>query len=80
MIITIYSTKTCKYCDKAKDWFKSRDLDFTVVDVGVDLEAREFMVGISGQKSVPVITNQIDDDKWEVYVGFDEETLSAVFD
>lgn len=70
MKITIYSTPTCPYCHQAKDYFKSKKLDFEDVDVASDAEKAEEMVKLSGQMGVPVI--KIGD---KVIVGFDPKEI-----
>lgn len=68
--ITIYSTKTCHYCEDAKNFFKKKKLSYKTVDVGVDLVERKKMVELSGQMGVPVITIGK-----KVFVGFKPEEL-----
>ena len=69
--VEIYSTPTCHYCVMAKDYFKSKGVDYVEYNVGTDLAKRKEMVEISGQMGVPVI--KIDK---EVLVGFDEELIA----
>lgn len=69
--VTIYSTKTCHYCQMAKDLFKERGIKYDEYDVGTDLLKRREMVDKSGQMGVPVIT--IGDD---LIVGFDEARIA----
>lgn len=71
--VTIYTTPTCHYCQAAKDFFASNNIEFAEIDVATDTEAREKMVEMTGQLGVPVI--QIGD---EAIVGFDEEKLKEM--
>jgi glutaredoxin-like YruB-family protein len=65
--IKVYSTPTCPWCVKLKDYLKSRDVDFENIDVSADREAAMEMVKKTGQMGVPVA--KIGD----VYiVGFDQ--------
>ncbi len=63
--IKIYSTPTCVYCKMAKEYFKSRGIQYQEFNVAEDDAAREEMVKKSGQLGVPVI-----DIEGEIFVGF----------
>ncbi len=69
--ITIYSTPSCHYCNLAKDYFKSRNIQYTEYNVATDLERRSEMVEMTGQMGVPVI--KIGD---AVMVGFNQEAIA----
>ncbi|OHA16420.1 MAG: NrdH-redoxin [Candidatus Taylorbacteria bacterium RIFCSPHIGHO2_02_FULL_45_28] len=68
--ITIYSTPTCVYCNMAKNFFKSNNINYTEYNVASDLERRKEMIDKTGQMGVPVI-----DTGSEIIIGFDEEKL-----
>lgn len=53
--VIVYSTPTCPYCVYAKDYFKSKGVAFTDIDVSRDRAKGEEMVRKSGQMGVPVI-------------------------
>jgi len=53
--VTIYTTKTCVWCKKAKEFLKENNIRFTEKDVGSDMIAANEMIEKSGQTSVPVI-------------------------
>ena len=72
MAVKIYSTPTCPWCHKAKDFFKANKVAFTDIDVSKDKKAAEEMVKISGQTGVPVI-----DANGKILVGFDEGKLKS---
>lgn len=55
MKITIYSTPNCPYCVMAKNYFRTRKIEFEDIDVSQDANKAEEMVKISGQMGVPVI-------------------------
>ena len=72
--ITIYSTPTCSYCLMAKDYFAENGVEFEDVDVSIDAERREEMLGLTGgQMGVPVIV--IDG---EVVFGFDKGRIEEL--
>lgn len=73
--VTVYSTSTCPWCDRAKEYLLSRNVPFTNKDVSVDQQAAMEMVRLSGQKGVPVIAAGGD-----VIVGFDQVRLARVAD
>ena len=65
--VTIYSTPTCPYCKKAKEYFKEHSVEFTDIDVSENTDKQKEMVDKSGQMAVPVI-----DIGGTVIVGFDK--------
>jgi len=68
--VLIYSTNTCVFCKKAKEFFKEHKVEFTEIDVGKDIKAAKEMVAKSGQMGVPVI-----DVNGKIIVGFDKPAL-----
>jgi alkyl hydroperoxide reductase subunit F len=72
--VTVYSTKNCPYCRMAKAFLEKHNIPYTAIDVGEDEEAARYMIEISGQRGVPVIT--IDS---EIIVGFDAQRLNGIF-
>lgn len=53
--IIVYSTPTCVYCKMAKDYFRSKGLEYTEHNVAEDDAKRDEMVEKSGQLGVPVL-------------------------
>ena len=72
MKVEIYSTPTCPYCHKAKEYFKANKIEYTDYNVAEDQTRAKEMMDKSGQMGVPVI---VVDDK--VIVGFDKPKLEA---
>ena len=70
MSVKIYTTPTCPWCHKVKDWLKEHKVDFKDIDVSTDQEKAKEMVDKSGQMGVPVT-----DVDGEIIVGFDVEKL-----
>lgn len=68
--IKVYSTSTCPYCHRAKDFLKNNNIQFEDIDVGADPEAGKNMIEKSGQMGVPVI-----DIDGQIIVGFDKEAI-----
>jgi len=71
--VTIYSTPVCHFCQAAKEYFKTNNVEYTEFDVAADQEKRQEMIEMTGQMGVPVI--QIGDD---VVVGFDEAKVAEL--
>lgn len=69
-IVKIYSTSTCPYCIRVKQFLTDNNIDFVNFDVGADSLAAEEMVKKSGQMGVPVL-----DIEGEIIVGFDKERI-----
>lgn len=52
--VTVYSTPTCPWCHKTKEWLKENNIEFENVDVSADKKAADEMIKKSGQMGVPV--------------------------
>ena len=70
MAITLYTTPSCTYCRKAKDYLRQNRVPFTEYDVARDQRRAEEMVRKSGQMGVPVI-----DINGRVIVGFNQPEI-----
>ncbi len=53
--ITIYTTKVCPYCLRAKDLLKRKGQKFTEIDVADDATREEMIAKSGGRRSVPQI-------------------------
>jgi glutaredoxin 3 len=71
--VVIYSTPTCPYCKRAKDYLSRKGIPHTDINVAQDREKAKEMIDKSGQMGVPVIT--IDD---EIVVGFNQSLLDKL--
>ena len=69
-MITIYSTRTCGFCHAAKDYLKTREVDFEEVKVHELPNGAELLMQKSGQLGVPVI-----DVNGQVIIGFNRAVL-----
>ncbi|HEY9060353.1 MAG TPA: glutaredoxin domain-containing protein [Pseudobacteroides sp.] len=70
MNITVYSTPTCPWCTRVKDYLKDKEVGFKEVDVSKDRESAMEMINKSGQRGVPVI-----DIDGNIIVGFDQAAI-----
>ncbi|MAG16347.1 NrdH-redoxin [Candidatus Woesearchaeota archaeon] len=66
----IYTTKTCPWCVKTKEFFTENKVEYEEVDVGTDQKAAQEMFQKSGQMGVPVT-----DIGGEIIIGFDKNKL-----
>lgn len=70
--ITMYTTPTCGFCHMAKEYFKSKNLEFDAKDVTTDPQAYQEIVDKTQQLGVPVI-----DIDGIVIIGFDRPKIDA---
>ena len=68
--VIVYSTQTCPWCKKVKEFLKANKIPFTTKDVGTNTKDAQEMIKKSGQQGVPVI-----DINGEIIVGFNESKL-----
>ena len=52
-MVTVYSTKSCVFCIKLKNWLKQKNIIFDEIIVGQDISAEKFQI-ITGFNGVPV--------------------------
>lgn len=70
MTVKVYSTQSCIWCKKVKEYLSDKGVQFDAIDVGMDREAAKKMVAETGQMGVPVI-----DVDGKYIVGFDKAAL-----
>ena len=71
--VTVYSTPTCPFCIRAKQYLKDNNIEFVNYDVGSDQVKAQEMMKKSGQMGVPVI-----DIDGKIIVGFDKEQIKEI--
>ena len=71
--ITVYSTPTCPFCIRVKQFLKDNNVEFRDIDVSSDEAMVEEMVTKSGQMGVPVV-----DIDGEIVVGFDKDKIAGL--
>jgi len=69
--VRVYSTPTCPYCQRAKQFLKDNKIEFEDFDVSENQEKAQEMIDKTGQMGVPVI-----DIDGEIIVGFDKDAIS----
>ncbi len=55
MVVKVYSTPICPYCQMTKEFLKNNNVKFEDIDVSKDQKAAQEMIEKSGQMGVPVI-------------------------
>jgi len=73
--VIVFSTPTCTYCNRAKQYFRQQGVRFRDVDVSKDPAAARDMVRRSGQQGVPVI-----DINGKIIVGFNKPEIDKLLD
>ncbi len=68
--VIVYSTKTCPWCKKTKEFLKANKILFTEKDVGDNKKNADEMIKKSGQYGVPVINIGK-----EIIVGYDVDGI-----
>lgn len=72
MAVTVYSTPTCPWCHKAKQFLTEQKVAFKDIDVSRSQKAADELAEKSGQMGVPVL-----DINGTIIVGFDREAIAA---
>lgn len=70
--VKVFSTPTCPYCVVAKDYLKSKNVEYEEIDLTQQQEWAQKMVDKSGQMGVPQLW--IGD---KVIVGFDKQAINS---
>jgi glutaredoxin 3 len=70
--VLVYSTPTCPWCIRTKQFLKERNIHFEDVDVSSNQQAAEEMIQKSGQMGVPVL-----DINGQIIVGLDKEKINS---
>lgn len=73
--VKVYSTPTCPWCTRVKEYLRSQNIRFTEVDVSKDQSAANRMVAKSGQRGVP--QTEING---RMIVGFDKNKIDLLLD
>ena len=69
--VLIYSTPTCCFCTKAKDYLAGKGIEFDEIDVAMSLEGLREMREKSGQMGVPVL-----DIGGRIIIGFNQQKIN----
>ena len=69
--VKVYSTPTCPFCLRVKQYLKDNSVEFEDIDVSADQARVKEMVQKSGQMGVPVV-----DIEGDIVVGFDKGKIA----
>ena len=82
MNITIYTTPTCKVCKKVKAYFKSKNVEYTEVDMSIGgIKKNQEMKKMFKKmklKTYPVVIIQKDDEDEMIFPEFDEDIFDEL--
>lgn len=70
MAVVLYTTPSCGYCKKTKNYLRERKVKFTEHDVAKNQKKADEMVKKSGQMGVPVL-----DVNGKIIVGFNQPEI-----
>ncbi len=71
--VLVFTTPTCPWCTRAKQYLRQHDVRFREVDVSRDASAARDLVRRTGQMGVPVV--EIDG---RPIVGFDKSRIDSL--
>lgn len=72
MSITVYTKPACVQCNATKKALDRAGLDYTLVDISVDDQARDYVMGL-GYLQAPVV--EVNGEHWS---GFRPERISSL--
>ena len=70
MTIKIYTAPWCSYCNKAKEFFKTKKIKYNDIDLSKNSKAVKEIIELTGQTGVPVIVINK-----KVILGFDKKAI-----
>ena len=73
--VIVYSTPTCPFCIRAKQYLKDNKIQFEDIDVSENHEKAQEMIKKTGQMGVPVL-----EIGGEIIVGFDKDKIKEALD
>jgi len=71
--VTVYSTPSCPYCNKLKQYLNKHGIRYTDINVASNKQAADEMVRKSGQRGVPQT-----DINGQIVIGFDVPKISRM--
>jgi len=70
--VMVYSTPTCPFCIRVKQFLKDNNINFEDIDISENSDKAQEMMEKSGQMGVPVL-----DIEGNIVVGFDKEKIKS---
>jgi glutaredoxin 3 len=78
--VIVYTTPTCPYCHKIKDWLNQHKVSFKEINLSEDYDAAQKMIEESNQVGVPVVKISENNKIKKIIVGYDTDQLEDEFD
>ena len=75
MPVTIYSTPQCAYCKMAKEYFKSKNLQYEEIGLVGNSEAQQLVMAKAGMVAAPII-----EINGKFVVGFNREEINKALE
>lgn len=76
-MITVFTTKTCAYCQMVKQYLTLKGKEFDVVDLEENPEQHQEIIQKTGAMTVPIVRVEKDGSE-EFVVGFNRQRLAEV--
>lgn len=73
MKVTVYTSSTCPWCVRAKQYLDSLGIEYKEINVSKDRQGAMEMISKSGQRGVPVL-----DINGATVVGFDRKEIDRL--
>jgi glutaredoxin 3 len=73
MNITVYSSPSCVWCTRAKEYLRAKNINFREVNIAQDRSGAIEMMRKSGQMGVPVL-----DINGNIIIGFDKDQIDML--
>ena len=72
--IEVYTTPTCPYCTKLKDWLENENINYEAIDLSQNKEKAQELIQKTGQRGVPQTLIKKDGEEKAV-IGFNPEEI-----
>lgn len=69
-MIVVFTASECPWCQKTKDYLRSKQVEFTEINVEADIKGREELLALTSQLNIPVL--KIND---QIITGFDRQKI-----
>ena len=74
--IEVYTTPSCPYCTKLKNWLDEENIEYEAFDLSQDRQKAQELIQKTGQRGVPQTLIKDGDDEKAV-IGFQPEKIKA---
>lgn len=74
--IEVYTTPSCPYCTKLKNWLEEQNIDYEAFDLSQNKEKAQELIQKTGQRGVPQTLIK-DGDEEKAVIGFQPDKIKA---